>query len=192
MQSLEKTVRLVIVLNLCYFGVEFLVALAIGSVSLFADSIDFLENASVSFLVGAALPWSARARARMGMVLAVIVLIPGIAILWTASQDFLGHGVPEALPLSLTGLGALVVNLVSAVLLARHRDHGGSLSRAAFLSARNDVLADIAIVGAGLVTARFPSHWPDLIVGIGIALMNADAAWTVWSIARREYAAAAS
>jgi Co/Zn/Cd efflux system component len=47
-QALRRVVRLVAFLNLAYFGVEFTVALAIGSVSLFADSIDFLEDASVS------------------------------------------------------------------------------------------------------------------------------------------------
>ena len=44
--GLRRVVRLVALLNLSYFGVEFAVALAIGSVSLFADSIDFLEDAS--------------------------------------------------------------------------------------------------------------------------------------------------
>jgi hypothetical protein len=42
-------------LNLAYFGVEFGVAVAIGSVSLFADSIDFLEDASVNFLIAVSL-----------------------------------------------------------------------------------------------------------------------------------------
>jgi Co/Zn/Cd efflux system component len=40
--NLRKVVIIVALLNLAYFGVEFAVALAIGSVSLFADSIDFL------------------------------------------------------------------------------------------------------------------------------------------------------
>jgi Co/Zn/Cd efflux system component len=44
--GLRRVVRLVALLNLSYFGVEFAVASAIGSVSLFADSIDFLEDAS--------------------------------------------------------------------------------------------------------------------------------------------------
>lgn len=39
---------LVAALNLGYFGVEFAVALAIGSVSLFADSIDFLVAISIT------------------------------------------------------------------------------------------------------------------------------------------------
>lgn len=37
---------MVAILNLAYFGIEFAVAVWIGSASLFADSIDFLEDAS--------------------------------------------------------------------------------------------------------------------------------------------------
>jgi len=44
--ELREAVGVVALLNLAYFGVEFGVALMIGSVSLFADSIDFLEDAS--------------------------------------------------------------------------------------------------------------------------------------------------
>ena len=59
------------------------------------------------------------------------------------------------------------------------------LTRAAFLSARNDAAANIAIIGAGLLTAYTLSAWPDLIVGLAIAAMNAGAAREVWSAARR-------
>ena len=41
-QTVRLTVAWVALLNLSYFGVEFAVALTIGSVALFADSIDFL------------------------------------------------------------------------------------------------------------------------------------------------------
>ncbi len=49
--SFRQAVALVAILNLAYFGVEFTVALNIGSVSLFADSIDFLEDTAVNFLI---------------------------------------------------------------------------------------------------------------------------------------------
>src|SRR5688572_29337503 len=67
--NLRKVVIIVAVVNLAYFGVEFAVALAIGSVSLFADSIDFLEDASVNLLIAIALDWTATNRARVGMAL---------------------------------------------------------------------------------------------------------------------------
>jgi hypothetical protein len=48
--SLRQTVIIVAVLNFAYFGIEFSVALAIGSVSLFADSVDF-QDTSVNLLI---------------------------------------------------------------------------------------------------------------------------------------------
>src|SRR5258708_5717071 len=161
--ALRRVVRLVAILNLAYFGVEFAVARAIGSVSLFADSIDFLEDASVNFLIVAAIGWTARNRARVGMALAGILLIPGVATVWTAWEKLNLPVAPDAALLSLTGVGAFAVNLSCALMLVRYRHHSGSLTKAAFLSARNDVLANIAIVAAGLVTAYlWPSAWPDL------------------------------
>ncbi|WP_448954968.1 cation transporter [Labrys neptuniae] len=190
--ALRSAVKIVALANLAFFGVEFAVALSIGSVSLFADSVDFLEDASVNVLILMALGWSVRSRARVGMVLAAILLIPAIATIWTAWQKFTVPIAPEPFALSLTGLGALAINLSCAMLLVRFRHQGGSLTKAAFLSARNDAIANIAIVGAGLVTAFWwTSAWPDLIVGLGIAIMNADAAREIWTAAREEHRAAA-
>lgn len=184
---LRRTVLIVASLNLAYFGVEFAVALHIGSVSLFADSVDFLEDASVNLLIWAALAWSLKVRARVGMGLAGILLIPALATLWTAWSKFLAPFPPAPMPLSITALGALVINLSCALMLSRYRTHRGSLTRAAFLSARNDVLANIAILAAALVTAAHPSAWPDLVVGLGIMALNADAAREVWGAARDEH-----
>ncbi len=82
--ALRSAVKFVALANLAYFAVEFAIALAIGSVSLFADSIDFLEDASVNTLILIALGWSAGARGRLGMALAGLLLVPGLATLWMA------------------------------------------------------------------------------------------------------------
>jgi Co/Zn/Cd efflux system component len=184
--SLRQTVLLVALLNLAYFGVEFGVAIAIGSVSLFADSVDFLEDASINLLIAVGLGWSIENRARLGMVLAGVILVPVAATLWTAWQKFSLPVPPQPIPLTLTGAGAFIVNLASAFLLARFRHHSGSLTRAAFLSARNDVFANVAIVAAGLATAVTLSVWPDLVAGLGIAALNADAARQVVNAASAE------
>jgi Co/Zn/Cd efflux system component len=185
--GLVPAVRFVCIANLGYFFVEFSIALAITSVALFADSIDFLEDASVNFLILIALGWSALARARIGMVLAALILVPGVATLWMAGLKFMAPVPPAAVSLSLTALGALAVNLCCSLVLARHRHHGGSLAKAAFLSARNDVFANAAIIVAGALTAFFRSAWPDLATGIGIAALNAGAAKEVWEAARAEH-----
>ena len=184
--ALRRVVLIVALLNLSYFGVEFAVALSIGSVSLFADSIDFLEDASLNLLILVGLGWPARRRKLLGKVLAGILLVPAIATLWTAAQKLALPVAPAPVPLTLAGTGALMVNFICAVMLMRYRRHGGSLSLAAFLSARNDVLANVAIILAGLLTAYALSIWPDLIVGLSIAAINADAALKVYKAAQKE------
>lgn len=185
-KSLRRVVLIVALLNLAYFGVEFTVAVGIGSVSLIADSIDFLEDASVNVLIVVALGWTIARRALVGKMLSGILLIPGLATLWMAWEKFSLLIPPQPIPLSVTGAGALAVNLSCALMLVRYHRHAGSLTRAAFLSARNDALANVAIIMTGFVTAYTLSAWPDLIVGIGIAVMNADAAREVYAAAREE------
>lgn len=185
--TLRRVVGIVALLNLAYFGVEFVVAVAIGSVSLFADSIDFLEDTSVNFLILIALGWSAKDRARLGMVLAGILMIPTLAALFAAALKFAVPTPPEPAALSLAGGGALVVNVTCALLLASFRDHRGSLTKAAFLSARNDAVANVAIIGAGFATAQTLSALPDLLVGIGIVFLNGKAAAEVFQAARDEH-----
>ena len=189
-QALRRTVLIVALLNIGYFGVEFTAASAINAVSLFADSVDFLEDASVNLLVFVAIGWTALRRARMGMVLAGLMVVPAVAFLWTLWQKYMDPTTPDAQILTLIGVGALAINLTCAVLLARHRKTAGSLTRAAFLSARNDALANVGIIAAGLFTALHPSVWPDLLVGLGIAAMNLNAAAEVWETARSDEKAA--
>ena len=189
--GLRRAVIVVALLNLAYFFVEFAVALHIGSVSLLADSVDFLEDTSVNLLIALAMGWSLAARAKVGMALAAVLLIPALAFLWALWGKFSNPIPPEPFALSATGLGALAVNLTCAFILVRYRHHSGSLTKAAFLSARNDAFANIAIIAAGLVTLVYPSVWPDVIVGLGIAALNVDAARAVWEAARGELEAAA-
>jgi len=185
--ALRRAVLIVALLNLAYFGIEFAVAQSIRSVSLFADSIDFLEDAAINLLILLALAWSARKRALMGMLLAGILLIPSIETLRTIWHKFLSPSPPDAALLSITGGGALIVNLVCAFILVRFRQRNCSLTKAAFLSARNDALANVAIIIAGFVTFTTLSGWPDLIVGIGILMLNLGAAKEVYETARSEH-----
>lgn len=184
--ALRATLKTVVALNLAYFCIEIVAGLAIGSVSLFADSVDFLEDASISLLVLYGLAWSPRARARLGMGLAGIIVVPSLAALAMAWQRYASGVAPEPFILGATGAGALCVNALCAWLLARHRQGRGSLMKAAFLSARNDAFANVAIIAAGFATAATLSPWPDLVVGLGIAVLNGGVAWDVWEAARRE------
>ncbi len=177
---LRRIVLIVAGLNFVYFFVEFAVALTAGSVALLADSVDFLEDTSVNVLIFIALGWPMVHRAVMGKVMSLLILGPAALAGWEAIQRFSEPSVPQVLPLVLASLGAIAINGTSARLLAGVRHHGGSLSRAAFLSARNDVLVNLSIIAMGALTVWTSSGWPDLILGcfiIGLALFAAHEVW---------------
>ncbi len=189
--TLRRDVLIVALLNLGYFGVEFAVAITIGSVSLFADSIDFLEDASINLLIFFAAAWSLRRQARVGSVLAFVILIPAVATIWFAVVKILDPVAPGADCRSRPRPSVLSsVNLTCAFILVRHRRAAGSMSKAAWLSARNDSFANLAIIAVGVITIWIPSGWFDIVVGLGIGLLNADAARAVWRAARSEHLAA--
>ncbi len=83
-----------------------------------------------------------------------------------------------------------MVNTVCAVLLARMRAHGSSMSHAAYLAARNDVIANALIIVVAGITAWTLSGWPDIVLGLVIVALNGAAAKEVWEVAEEERLAA--
>ena len=183
MVSLRRSVLIVALLNAGYFVIEVTVAWRIGSVSLLADSADFLEDTAINLLVFFASVWSARAQRVVGRGLAIVVLIPAIAALVSAVTKILDPVPPAAAPLTVTAIGALVVNIACALILVRQRHNPGSLALGAWLAARNDAVANVAIIVAALISVPLHSAWPDIIVGLGICLLNLDASREVWEAA---------
>jgi Co/Zn/Cd efflux system component len=188
---LRRIVLVVAALNLTYFFIEFVVALSAGSISLSADSVDFLEDTAVNLLIFVALGWPLARRALMGKAMALVILGPAAVATWLAIQRFSDASVaPDVAPVVLASVGAIVVNGISAWLLARVRHHGGSLSRAAYLSARNDVLVNVSIIVMAVGTLWTDSGWPDLILGCFIILLALHAAHEVWEVSEMERLAA--
>lgn len=187
---LRRVVLVVAGLNLAYFFVELAVALTAGSVSLLADSVDFLEDTAVNLLIFVALGWPLARRALLGKAMTLVILAPAALAAWQAVERFADPRAPAVGPLVMASLGAIAVNGASAWLLASVRHRGGSLSTAAFVSARNDVLVNVAIIVMGLVTLRVDSGWPDLVLGCGIIALALHAAWEVWEVSEEERLAA--
>lgn len=187
---LRRIVLVVALLNFSYFFVEFAVALAAGSVSLLADSVDFLEDTSINLLIFVALGWPLARRAVLGKAMALVILGPAAVAGWQAVQRFSDPSAPDVLPVVLASVGAIAINGTSAWLLAGVRHRGGSLSSAAFLSARNDVLVNVSIIVMAVITLWTDSGWPDPILGCVIIVLALHAAWEVWEVSEEERLAA--
>lgn len=184
--AFQKAIFFVAILNLLYFFIEFIAALNIRSVSLLADSIDFIEDASINFLIFFAIFLTPIKRAKISILLSVIMLLPAITALWAIVQQIIYFNPPKPLQLSIVALGALIVNCICIYILTRFRNYKGSLTKAAFLSARNDVFANMAIIIAGVITYFYPSIWPDIIVGLLIAYIRIKSAIEIYRKAQNE------
>ncbi|PAT15387.1 cobalt transporter [Corynebacterium sp. NML 120412] len=187
-EKLRRAVLIVALLNLAYFFVEFVASLAIGSVSLAADSADFLEDTAINLLVFFAVAWPAQRRRAAGSVLAALILIPAIAAIVMVVTKLINPVAPSPEGLTGVAVGALVVNVICAVILLRLRDQGSSLAKGAWLAARNDALANLLIIVAGLLTFVWSTAWFDIVVGAIIAVINLSAAKEVWEESREEHA----
>ncbi|MDK8625602.1 cation transporter [Corynebacterium appendicis] len=186
-QRIRRAVLIVALLNFGYFFVEFAAAIAIGSASLFADSADFLEDTAINMLVFFAVAWPAARRRKAGSVLAALILIPAVAAIVTVVLKIMNPEPPSPEGLTGVAVGALVVNLVCAVILLRLRNEGSALATGAWLAARNDALANVLIIVAGLLTFVWATAWFDIIVGALIAAVNLSAAKEVWEESREEH-----
>ena len=184
--SFKKAVFFVAILNLLYFFVEFIVALNIRSVSLIADSIDFIEDASINFLIFFAVSLTKIKKARISILLSIIMLLPGITALWAIWQQIIHQEPPAPVELSTVAFGALIINCLCTLILMKFRNYSGSLTKAAFLSARNDAFANIAIILTGIITILYPSIWPDILVGLFIAYIRAESALVIFKNATKE------
>lgn len=189
-RALRATVLTVALLNLAYMVVEVAVALSIRSVALVADSVDFFEDFAVSLLIFIALGWTLSKRAVVGKAMAVIIVLPALAALVMAVVKMGDPEPPAAGVLFWTAVGAVGVNLVCVLLLSRFRSDGGSLTRAAWLAARNDLIAGVVLIGLAGATALTASGWVDIIVGLLLVVLNGSAAKEVWEAATEESLAA--
>jgi len=174
-----------LVLNLVLFVVELMGSLRSGSVSLLADSVDFLGDAlnyGASLVVlDMALSWRSRLALAKGSIMAgwgAVVLVQAV---WT----FFRGTVPEAHTMTAIGALALGTNLFVAVLLYRHRA-GDANRRSVWLCTRNDAIGNLAVLGAAQLVGFTGRGWPDLLVAAGMAVLGLWSGTAVVRQARRE------
>ncbi|MDK2124608.1 cation transporter [Parachitinimonas caeni] len=184
----RRILWLALFINLGMFLVEIASGLRAGSVSLLADSLDFLGDAANYGISLVVLGSSLAARARASMIKAWTMGLFGVGVLASAIWHALTGGTPQAETMGFVGTAALLANLTVAGLLYAYRD-GDSNMRSVWLCTRNDALGNIAVLLAALGVFGTGSAWPDLLVALIMATLALQAAWVVIRQARQELAA---
>jgi Co/Zn/Cd efflux system component len=165
-----KTLRIVLAINVMLFLVEFAAGLVAASTSLMADSLDSLGDALVYAASLYVLARSDRWRNGAAMLKGIIMLGFGIAVAVALVGRILSPVVPVAEMIGGFGLFALACNASCLYLLTRHRSDDLNME-SVWLCSRNDIVANIGVIAAGVGVGLTGSMWPDLIVGTAIAVL---------------------
>ncbi|SEP21546.1 Co/Zn/Cd efflux system component [Rhodospirillales bacterium URHD0017] len=171
----RRILWIALAVNLAMFAVEIGAGLTAQSVSLLADSLDFLGDAAnyglALFVLGMALQW----RARAALIKAASMGLFGLWVAGTTIQHALAGTVPAAPVMGVVGVLALLANLGVAALLYRWRD-GDSNMRSVWICTRNDAIGNLAVLVAAAGVFGSGTGWPDYIVAAimsGLALTGA-------------------
>ena len=181
----RRILWIALVVNFAMFAIEIIFSLQSKSVSLLADSIDFLGDAANYGISLWVLAQSVQARAKASLFKATSMALFGVGVLVHAIWNALTSVLPDAQTMSLVGLLALAANLGVAWLLYAYRN-GDSNMRSVWLCTRNDALGNIAVIIAAIGVFGTGTAWPDLFVAVVMASLALTAAWQVSKQACRE------
>jgi Co/Zn/Cd efflux system component len=166
---------------LLFFCLECVLAVEVRSVAFFSDSIIFLEGASVSVLMWPRLAWSLQSREAFARFSRTMILVPTCFMFWMIAANYYGAEVPSAVPMAMIGAVLLLTNIACLMMLRRGMSvHPPDSSS----KVRSHTIMNAAIILAAFLTWGSGTMWPDVMVGLGILCMNADAGEHVGRAAR--------
>lgn len=175
--------------NLAMFIVEMIAGFSARSVSLQADSLDFLgdtANYGIGlFVAGMAL----RIRAMAALGKGVTMGLFGIWVLGSSVWKVFAGPPPEPVTMGVVGFTALAANALCFGLLSTYRS-GDSNMRSVWLCSRNDLIGNCAVVAAAIGVAGTAAVWPDVLVAAIMAVLALQGAATIVKQALAELAGA--
>ena len=186
----RKVLWIALILNAAMFAVEIGASWSSGSVSLLADSIDFLGDAANYALSLAVLGMALSIRSKAAVFKAACMGAFGVFVLGKALWNLQAGVPPEAVTMGAVGAAALAVNAGVAWMLYGYRA-GDANMRSVWICSRNDALGNVAVMLAALGVFGTGSALPDIAVAAAMAALALWGAATVLTQAREELGATA-
>jgi len=170
----DKSETRVLLVLLLINGLMFFVELGVGwwaqSTALIADAMDMLADAMVYGVGLYAVGKSIAAKIQAASLSGWLQIGLGLLVLADIARRFVYGSEPASTLMMVMGLAALISNVICLVLISKHRD-GEVHMRASWIFSKNDVIANIGVIFAGMLVAATDSRIPDLVIGIFVALV---------------------
>lgn len=167
-QDEQQVLIILLLINAVMFVFELTAGIYSESAALIADSLDMLADATVYGIGLYAVGKPLTAKIRAAHLSGLFQLVLGIFVLLDVTRRFVWGSEPESILMLAVGLVALAANIICLRLIVRHRD-GEIHMRASWVFSKNDVIASLGILLAGVLVLSTGSHLPDLLIGMAIA-----------------------
>ena len=168
--TLRKVFIAVFAVNAVMFCIELISGTLAHSTSLIADALDMLGDAFVYGISLYVLTKDQHARNKAFLIKGIVMLLLGLNVIRDVITKILNPTLPMAETITIIGTLALFANLLCLYLLQKHKEDEINI-RSAWICSRNDVIANVSVIGAGFLVGVLNSMWPDILVGSGIALL---------------------
>ncbi|TAL45411.1 MAG: cation transporter [Methylovulum sp.] len=166
----SATLKIVLAINAVMFIIELTAGLVSGSVSLVADSLDMLGDALVYGFSIYVVARGARMKANAALLKGGIMAAFGLFVLGQAVYKIVFPQLPVFETIGAIGLLALATNSLCFMLLWRHRADDINMS-SVWLCSRNDIIANVSVLFAAAGVWLSHSGWPDILVGLALAVL---------------------
>lgn len=166
----RKTLRIVLAINAFMFVFELVLGWLAQSTGLIADSLDMFADASVYAISLYAVGKSAALQAGSARLSGFAQILLALLVLVDVYNKFMHGSEPASMLMMGVGLIALVANATCLSLIAKHREAGVHM-RASLIFSKNDVIANAGVILSGALVWALGSRYPDLVIGLIIALL---------------------
>ena len=163
----RRTLWIALALNATMFVAEVAAGVLGHSTGLIADGLDMLADASAYAIALVAVGRGARFKANAAMTSGVLLLVLGLGVLLDVARRLASGEPPEGLLMVGVAAIALAVNATVLRLLSKQRRNEVHI-RATWIFTRVDVIANAAVVVAGIAVYLTGIRYFDLAVGAAI------------------------
>jgi Co/Zn/Cd efflux system component len=181
----RRVLKIVLAINALTFLMMLGAALYSGSSSLLSGGLDNLGDALTYALSLAVVGASTRAKARVALVKAALILAAAIAVAARIGWNIAHPVAPLLDAMSLAAAANLAANGFCLYLLTPYR-HGDVNMSSVWECSRNDVFEGCAVLAAAGGVWLFRSGWPDLVIASALLLMFLRSALRVSRAAQAE------
>ena len=182
---LKRILWFVFILNFGMFFLELTLGYLYKSTALMADSLDMLSDAFVYGVSILVLMRCGHVKAKVSLIKGVVMTVMALYVAYELFSRTLNPTEPDGQIIASIGILALVVNAICFWLLSKYKEGDINL-RSAWICSRNDMLANLGVIAAGLLVLYSGNQWPDFVIGAVIAALVLISSFRVMTDSMKE------